>query len=730
MPSQGHAKRRPTSQTTDIPTKRTRVSRACDQCRVAREKCDGVQPMCSTCSTSNRACTYTANPKKRGIQPGYIRALELALACLFQHNAENEQLLNDKLAQGGSSCLLLSRDSKESNRLHKKWRKGLFYRDIDKLLSGGETSRHEPRELLSPQSDDEESDMEEPLVTPIVQNEESEQGKQDEIRLYRPLHQQPSTSLPQTSTLVSLPLDCWLLLETYFIYTQSWFPISEKHDLLKLSYSYPSQGIPASPDLPESGSHAELWSILATASIYKASNMNHSNHQDQFPKTTPKQLYDTAKSWIPNEIGSFDLGHVKALLNLAIFNISQSLVEPAWLLVGCASRIIETMNGASSKASPRRKHTLVGCFILDSFLALRLCRRPYFRYSDIQQLGNIDEESLEEWQPWTSGLHSSSLQQTRTPVLSISSFNSLLDVVDILARCEELLSLGTSTDHVSQCFKIWRASLPAKLDYIRSDDSVTPLTPPAVLLQLTSYTVALSLAPSQPQFHQILQLLERVREHMGLASLPPVASYLLEIIIKHCARLAPNQVSHTRVEKLQHEIAQAWRIPSQTIQVAQVRTNETPTIPPRQPTTALQMPTPESVQHPLSLPQATRQPAVAGRTSALPIVNTSTRSDLHTSPSLYQPDDNFLDLHSPALPDPHYPHTTNDLESFFDDLASLDNSNRLEHQPQFMQNLGFAPDANMADLFGEYIPLQSSAFVAQENIASMPFDQYNFFDES
>jgi hypothetical protein len=47
-----------------------------------------------------------------------------------------------------------------------------------------------------------------------------------------------------------------------------------------------------------------------------------------------------------------------------------------------------------------------------------------------------------------------------------------------------------------------------------------------------------------------------------------------------------------------------------------------------------------------------------------------------------------------------------------------------------MQNLGFAPDANMADLFSEFIPLQSSAFIGQDSAELGHLDHYNFYDPS
>jgi hypothetical protein len=70
------------------------------------------------------------------------------------------------------------------------------------------------------------------------------------------------------------------------------------------------------------------------------------------------------------------------------------------------------------------------------------------------------------------------------------------------------------------------------------------------------------------------------------------------------------------------------------------------------------------------------------------------------------------------------------LESFFDELASLDSATRSDTQPQFMQNLGFGPEASMADLFSEYIPMQSSTFVPRDDSAPSNLDQYNFYDAS
>jgi hypothetical protein len=142
--------------------------------------------MCFTCTASKRDCTYTANPKKRGIQPGYIRSLELSLTWLFQ-NTDSEALLNKKLAQEGASSVLLGRNSKDSNKLHKSWRKSRFCKDIDKLLSGVEIDgRNDSR---TPNSDDEDTDAE--STAPNVQ---------DETPLVRPQEEQTTLGIQRIYT--------------------------------------------------------------------------------------------------------------------------------------------------------------------------------------------------------------------------------------------------------------------------------------------------------------------------------------------------------------------------------------------------------------------------------------------------------------------------------------------------------------------------------------------------
>ncbi|KAG2226650.1 hypothetical protein INT45_000997 [Circinella minor] len=58
------------------PSKRQRVSKACDQCRRKKVKCDGDTPQCSNCRSVGLECKYNETNKKRGPPKGYIEAIE------------------------------------------------------------------------------------------------------------------------------------------------------------------------------------------------------------------------------------------------------------------------------------------------------------------------------------------------------------------------------------------------------------------------------------------------------------------------------------------------------------------------------------------------------------------------------------------------------------------------------------------------------------------------------
>ncbi|KAI8391023.1 fungal-specific transcription factor domain-containing protein [Radiomyces spectabilis] len=59
-------------------SKRLKITRACDECRKRKVKCDGVQP-CGRCRKSDADCVFAKQPPKRGLPRQYMELLEARL---------------------------------------------------------------------------------------------------------------------------------------------------------------------------------------------------------------------------------------------------------------------------------------------------------------------------------------------------------------------------------------------------------------------------------------------------------------------------------------------------------------------------------------------------------------------------------------------------------------------------------------------------------------------------
>ncbi|CAG8464013.1 119_t:CDS:2 [Diversispora eburnea] len=61
------------------PTKRKRLTQACDACRKKKVKCSGDKPTCNNCLRLNIDCTYSPSTRKRGPRVGLVESLEKRL---------------------------------------------------------------------------------------------------------------------------------------------------------------------------------------------------------------------------------------------------------------------------------------------------------------------------------------------------------------------------------------------------------------------------------------------------------------------------------------------------------------------------------------------------------------------------------------------------------------------------------------------------------------------------
>ncbi|KAJ6119855.1 hypothetical protein N7523_004135 [Penicillium sp. IBT 18751x] len=472
--------------------KRQRVSRACDSCRSKKDKCDGLQPVCSTCASLSRPCTYKANPKKRGLPTGYIRSLELLWGLVFQKIQNSEEVMRalirsinlpshlatmGKEAEGSDTLLssfknstvlrdierilvVLEQPEEERERLFQANREGDTPLDIDGILASSEALEWQIPEGLE--------QRETPLTAGMSPSRASMIGlaprsgyrtKECGVQTSTVDDFDPSLAIAfnpgdsrmiSTSSPLQLPYNAWPLLDIYFSYTQCWFPILEKHDILRTAFQYTEGDVFMSRTAPGSGDHAALWAVLTLASLQDASIEPAGDMDAHSNKSNPSQLYNTARNLIPSEVGPYEVGHVQALLIMSLIKFGQQEWTAAWMLVGHAVRVALTLgldqlsfsgtplrSSEQEKQVGRAKHVFLGCFVLETLIAEQTSHCPSLRRDDLSRVGLINEDGLEEWHPWEDQTGLRPMQSARSsmqrgPLHALSTFNRLVSLVSIL----------------------------------------------------------------------------------------------------------------------------------------------------------------------------------------------------------------------------------------------------------------------------------------------------------
>nr|AAY41165.1 quinic acid activator [Neurospora terricola] len=749
-------------------SKRQRVSRACDQCRAAREKCDGIQPACFPCVSQGRSCTYQASPKKRGVQTGYIRTLELALAWMFENVARSEDALHNLLVHesGQGSALLVGKDSPAAERLHARWARSRVNKSITRLLSG-QAAQDPPDDGQSPSEGMNVEDAgakttELPHAPPLsfstpstVETRTLPGPVQPHISanaLENNLLPDDRAHLPSTG-IGKLPPNHWRLLDIYFSYTHSWLPILEKKDMYQALYQYSEQGSLLPSANVESGVHSELWSALALASFQAAAAASsnstgptsaaHGSGNVNDP--SPADIFDIARKLIPSESGPFQVQHCRALLLLCLVSLGRDDWESAWLLVGFAVRVlllVRTQSPPDDDRLPRMRTLFVACFIVDTIVSMRRNVPAHLRPDDIADLP-LPEDGQDQWEPWTPceglGGEHTMLQMLRNPAYPLSTFNHLygltkLVALELLPRIQ-MSSQNASLEFRSRLQQVIGHNSPFSV-FILSQDTASAFVPTAYLTRtFYLWAAAFSEPVNEHYSHLLVETLDQYQKRFGTYAIPPLIPSLLASL------LALKEQSHCseRHRRQLEEVLPAYS----TIWSTVGRHNNTDL----QPIRRLELPptaTANTVPHIMEQPSPTSINPANDRFLGLPnpipynsnaVLDTVSETDgprhygsinAHGILGTYPPPATHLGEASvslahggaPPRPPPPYvdsttsgPHhhhnlvpmanfgySTVDYDAMVDDLASIEYTDAVDVDPQFMTNLGFVPGCNFSDI--------------------------------
>lgn len=540
------------------PRKRQRVTQACHRCRCKKYKCDSERPSCSTCRSSNSECTYGTVAKRRGLQSGYVRAVEILWGLILKKVNGSQTVINYLLGDLHNIINSGSNDADTNgNVVHRAddllecWKNSGVPSAIEMMLDGTFTGNQAgvsadidsqiDTTLTSlhtwslPQSDLPQAtppDAPSPLLIPQGPTSAAAAAVSD-------------TSYPDNlfaidqMTLSPLPSDWHSLAQNYFTVEHTWFPILERHTLFRIAYQYQDEvDSQTSLDDRHRGEHAMLWAVLALGEIHANGTLSpraaHFESQSRrfLDKGPVRDDYATyAQAFL--FLSMIDLGYNKMVLARAML---------AQALVYCT---------AASTASTERRRTLAhsGCFVMDSLLALATSTRPLMSVDELPSSVPCDESGSDEWEPYverfvTQGLtESSTIGTPAAPSRVSSTYNRLVRLFCILNTA---LRKETLEQHLTADLEAWKLSLPRHLYMTESStrQSTKSVLPPQLHLRAFYSAIAymaetgitrfqtqpLSTHPQQALLHNTAASILQIGRQFGAQALPVSVSVLIPFV--------------------------------------------------------------------------------------------------------------------------------------------------------------------------------------------------------
>ncbi|KAM5356457.1 hypothetical protein ACJ41O_003103 [Fusarium nematophilum] len=582
---------------------RHRVTRACNECRRRKDRCDGQRPSCMPCAAGGRSCSYGPS-KKRGLRTGYVRALEILLGLIFDTVEESEAwvcgLLQGNAENRAFQSRALDSEAHVSNErtpelLLECWRKGPAVKLVEQLLEapdddddGTDSTKHfdvrlaealgrrgrpfvdsNPGALLSPMNTDTTPVATVALSSDTPRVESHPVSSTDEARDLSPSGSISCFPLDPDLSATSdppptpqLPGHWPYLLDLYFETTHCWFPVSQKHELLRTAYTLANSN--AAPDSVSRGDSAFLDAVLFYTSHHAAMIPNSPKSLE--PQDPAAQFEALTQGTLFDDPSSYDLGHVRALLLRCLLKIHRGLWAAAWADVGRAVYTAVSIglipHGSTTEDGVKR--TLLGCFTLETLISTRLNTKHLFRPSDMSSIGLLQIDGLEEWEPWQpkiqlGGGRLSSVQAGqigRTPGHVVSTFNSLVQVMVLLdnavhSRRNAASDTGLLPQNVEE--------LQRKLESLRGLPAGVDMPPQALTLRVASVAVfeasaaewvALSgMCPDRPSGYWknvrwLVNLLEERIQIMGRFSIPPIVEAFVVLLRASLERHVNNDADH------------------------------------------------------------------------------------------------------------------------------------------------------------------------------------------
>ncbi|KAK6376481.1 hypothetical protein LTS17_007076 [Exophiala oligosperma] len=378
-----------------------------------KDRCDGLRPRCSSCANAGQLCLYVAGNKKRGLPEGYVRGIEKLWALMLQKISGLDDSVRQVMLENEDELLRIWNHPKYGDNLHTVWKESGILSNLERLLSQVEQRAPVLKRKRNEEDDGsgtETYEQDSRVLTPAFCVKNISELSRDTVS--RAPRSSDNPNVDRINQIVSpnlanaplqLPKSASTLLHHYFSYTHCWFPIL--HRSLTLRRFYEHTRVYNRRPL-ENSELACLWAICAYSKQQRAQL---SSNNDDSPSV--EEMRSAARTFIPSEEGPFTIEHVQALLVIVLLDVGRGKWTSAWILLGFAVRAYLDLTGTrgnvvndTARAGQQNQWTgtLQGCFVLDSILSMQLMRTPHLRTEYLTGVKFLDEDGIEEWEPWNA----------------------------------------------------------------------------------------------------------------------------------------------------------------------------------------------------------------------------------------------------------------------------------------------------------------------------------------
>ncbi|KAG6002882.1 hypothetical protein E4U21_002704 [Claviceps maximensis] len=729
--------------------KKRRVSLACDACRAAREKCDGARPRCGTCAALARHCSYTPATKKRGVQTGYLRTIELSLAWLFDQIPESEQALLRLLAQptpGREARALLGKGS-AGRHLQKIWSETRVRKAIDALLadtrlvpsdsSGNEqisAAYHRPPGFFHLHVDDGGDSYTPKLAASLTAK----------------ATQYCSTDTPGSDRghgiVLKLPPHWERLVAVYVSYTHCWLPILRPEALRSLAKSYGASGIHIDLEGDRSlcSRHSELWAALAIAAFQDGS----CSEYELSLECSASYIFRVARSLVPGNDEAINLHNTSAIILHSVILVGRGEIVSASLLLGKAARLLKRLQFGQGSGSDdgdsctsRDQSRVIeriqldtarmACSLLATLTSLSMDQQIV---ADVCDAARNISQSTAEFTGFDQIWHSvpcadvpRQFSQTvasskMEPIHTLTQLHVLTTVLRAIVYGKLHVDRQTRPMDVDDVAR----TLDPRFQYCHSfmpssSTSIIPI-PSAFLVKLLFLTVTNEVSPHlrMSLFSGFLETMETMFANFGAARSPPVVSLLLHIWQKRATGSDISEAEQSRWRLAVHRLHSIWQDGGLDYDVdVEGLLQEQDDVVPRKamgPIHQVVAAASQALQieaHPMSKPGS-------GSSRSGPFRHNSSAGNKHAvePPTLGYSHSASSNPYYPAhvvmpyaassggkentqlvFPGGHRITPNVDYDALFEDLGSVGYTETMEMDTRFMTDLGFAPGCDLAEMF-------------------------------